>query len=345
MNALVLKEYNNLVYEEVPDPQCGDDEVMIWVKSCGICGSDVHGMDGSTGRRIPPIIMGHEASGVIAEKGKNVKDEDWQAGFRVTFDSTIYPQDDWFTKKGLYNLSNNRKVLGVSCKEYRRDGAFAEFLVVPQHILYRIPDNVKYDQAATVEPAAVALHAVNLTPVTEDDIAVVIGAGMIGLFVVQILKIKGCSKIICVDVDKSRLNLAAGFGADVILEADKCDIAQEVLKLSDNRGADIVFEAVGLSATVNTAIDSVRKGGTVTLIGNVSETVDIPLQSIVTRQIKLQGSCAICGEYPEVLDLIKNGKIDVDTLISAAAPLSEGADWFKRLYNKEPGLMKIILNP
>lgn len=343
MKALVLKAYNNLVYENVPDPKCGEDEVIIWVKSCGICGSDVHGMDGSTGRRIPPIIMGHEASGVITEIGVNVKD--WHVGNRVTFDSTIYPEDDWFTNRGQYNLSDNREVLGVSCDEYRRDGAFAEYLAIPQHILYKLPETVSFDQAAMVEPAAVAMHAINLTHISTEDVAVVIGAGMIGLFVIQVLKVRGCGKIISADVDKSRLDLASQFGADIILEADKCDVAQEILEHSGNRGADIVFEAVGLSSTINTAIDSVRKGGSVTLIGNVSDRIDLPLQKVVTRQIQLQGSCAICGEYPEVLDLIKDGKINVDTLISASAPLSQGAEWFKRLYNKEAGLMKVILNP
>jgi L-iditol 2-dehydrogenase len=316
---------------------------LIEVKACGICGSDVHGMDGSTGRRIPPVIMGHEASGVIAATGANVKN--WQTGDRVTFDSTIYPLDDWFTKKGQYNLSDNRMVLGVSCDEYRRDGAFAELVVVPQHILYKLPDSVSFNQAATVEPAAVAMHAVNLAPVSLNEVAVVLGAGMIGLFVVQVLKARGCTNIICVDLDNSRLVLASMFGADVVLNPDSCNVPEEILKITGYRGADIIYEAVGLSVTINMAVESVRKGGTVTLIGNVSSNIDLPLQSVVTRQIKLQGSCAICGEYPEVLQLMSEGKIDVDTLISASAPLSEGAEWFDKLYNKEPGLMKVILNP
>ena len=145
MKALVLEKYNHLVYKDVPDPLIKSDDVLIRVKACGICGSDVHGLDGSTGRRIPPMIMGHEASGVIIETGKNVTG--WKSGDRVTFDSTVYPLNDWFTLEGLYNLSDNREVLGVSPGTYKRDGAFAEFIAVPQHILYKIPGNVSFEQA------------------------------------------------------------------------------------------------------------------------------------------------------------------------------------------------------
>ncbi len=123
MKALVLEEYNKLVYKNVPVPEIKSNEVLVKVSACGICGSDVHGLDGSTGRRIPPMIMGHEASGIISMTGKDVKK--WKPGERVTFDSTVYPLDDWFTLGGMYNLSDNREVIGVSPGEYKMDGAFA----------------------------------------------------------------------------------------------------------------------------------------------------------------------------------------------------------------------------
>jgi threonine dehydrogenase-like Zn-dependent dehydrogenase len=253
MKALVLDEYKQLNYRDFSKPKIELNEVLIRVKACGICGSDVHGMDGSTGRRKPPIIMGHEASGVIEEVGAEVSG--WKVGDRVTFDSTIYPLNDWYTRLGHYNLSDNRKVLGVSPGEYRKHGAFAEYITVPAHILYRIPDNVSFEQAAMVEPVGVAAHAVNL------------------------------------------------------------------------------------------CINSLRKGGTAVLVGNLKPEVTIPLQKVVTTELSLLGSCAINGEYELVLDLLASGKISVDKMISAVAPLSEGASWFNRLYNKEPGLNKVILVP
>jgi len=343
MKALVLEAYNKLVYKDVPEPEYGQDEVLVRVKACGICGSDVHGMDGSSGRRIPPIIMGHEASGVIEKTGANIKD--FKAGDRVTFDSTIYRLDDWYTRKGLYNLSDNRMVFGVSSGDYRRHGAFAEYVTVPQHILYKLPAKVTFNQAAMVEPAAVAAHAVELAPISLNDTAVVVGAGMIGLFIIQVLRVAGCGNIIAIDPEPDRLDLAIKLGADLGLDPSQENITGKISSKTENRGADVAFEAVGIESSVKTAIESLRRGGALTLIGNLSPNVTIPLQAVVTRQLRLQGSCAICGEYPAVLDMIERGTVNMDAILSASAPLSEGASWFKRLYNKEKGLMKIVLNP
>lgn len=343
MKALVLEEYNRLVYKDFPNPLVAGDEVLIKVESVGICGSDVHGMDGSSGRRIPPLIMGHEASGVIAELGKDV--QNWAIGDRVTFDSTIYRLNDWYTRKGLYNLSDDRMVLGVSPGEWKKHGAFAEFVTVPQHILYKVPEGVSFTQAAMVEPVAVAAHAVELTPLSWNDTAVVVGSGMIGLFVIQVLRAKGCGTIFAVDLEDEKLKLAKELGADFTLNPNTEDVKQKVLEQTEQRGADVSFEVVGNSAAVQTAIECVRKGATVTLVGNLSPTAEIPLQKVVTQQIRLQGSCAICGEYPAVLDMIARKEVNVDAILSAEAPLSEGADWFSRLYNKEPGLIKVVLKP
>ena len=343
MKALVLENYMQLQFREVPLPPIAEDEVLIRVKAIGICGSDVHGLDGSTGRRIPPIIMGHEASGIIEQKGSKVKD--WQPGERVTFDSTIYKEDDWYTQHGMYNLSDDRMVLGVSCKEFARNGAFADFVAVPQHILYRLPENVSFVQAALVEPAAVALHAINITPFEKSYTALVVGAGMVGSFVIQLLKIKGCRNIIAVDIEPDRLELAKKIGAGYAFTPDDPNLSETILSLTSGRGADIAFEVVGIGNTIETAIKLLRKGGTLTILGNLSPVVEIPLQSIVTRQLRIQGSCAINGEYPEILDLIASGQLDMTSILSAEAPLSEGAGWFDRLYKKEKGLMKVVLKP
>ena len=120
---------------------------------------------------------------------------------------------------------------------------------------------------------------------------------------------------------------------------------QVILALTNQRGCDVAFEVVGKDESVQTAVDNVRKGGTVTLVGNLSPEVEIPLQRIVTQQIRLQGSCAICGEYPAVLEMISRKKVNVDAILSAEVPLSEGAEWFRRLYKGEPGLIKVVLKP
>ena len=343
MKALVLKEYNRFIYTDVPEPKINPNEVLVKIKACGISGSDVHGMDGSSGRRQPPIIMGHEAAGIISEVGSNA--HEWKKGERVTFDSTIYCGKCWFCRRGQINLCDNRRVLGVSCDDYRQHGAFAEYVAVPQHILYRLPDGVGFAKAAIVEALSIAFHAVDRSLTSLNDTAVVVGAGIIGLLVVQALRAAGCGDIIAVDIDQERLDIACKLGADIGLNAEKCDVGKEVLKRTEKRGADIAFEAVGVTPTIKTALTSLRKGGSLTMVGNMSANVEIPLQVIVTREITLYGSCASSGEYPACLDMMARGTINVGALISTAAPLSEGASWFKRLYNKEKGLMKVILIP
>jgi 2-desacetyl-2-hydroxyethyl bacteriochlorophyllide A dehydrogenase len=343
MKALVLEKYNHLVYKDVPEPDITPDEVLVQVKACGICGSDIHGYDGSTGRRIPPLIMGHEASGVIAETGSDVTG--WREGERVTFDSTVYRLDDWFTLRGMYNISDNREVLGVSPGTYRRHGAFAEYIAIPQHILYRIPEIVTFEQAAMVEAVAVALHSINIAEIRSGNTCVVIGAGMIGTFIIKLLRISGASCIIAVDINEKQLAKAEKAGADFSLLAGGEDLSEKIRSLTSDRGADIAFEAVGQNQSFNNAIAAVRKGGKVVLLGNITPLVDFPLQKVVTSELRVMGSCAIDGEYEEVLNYMKMGKITVDDQILAVAPLSEGAAWFEKLYRNEGDAGKVILVP
>ena len=342
MKALVLKEYNRFEYTDVPDPQVGPEDVLIQVMACGICGSDIHGMDGSSGRRIPPLVMGHEAAGSIAGIGAEVAG--WKTGDRVTFDSTIYCGKCYFCRRGEINLCDSRRVLGVSTGEYRQDGAFAEYVVVPQHILYRLPGKLEFEQAAMVEALSIAFHAVRRTPINLNDTAVVVGSGMIGLLVIQSLRAAGCGQIIAVDLDQGRLDLARQLGADEGLNAHD-DVIPQVFELSAGRGCDIAFEVVGVSPSLNTAVRCLKKGGTLTLVGNVSPAVELPLQSVVTRELSLLGSCSSRGEYSACLDMIARGAVDVGALISEVAPLADGASWFKRLYAGEPGMLKVILSP
>lgn len=343
MKALLLSQYKELSVTDFDKPEIGDKDVLVQVKACGICGSDIHGYDGSTGRRVPPLVMGHEAAGVVSEVGAGVTD--YQPGDHVTFDSTVSCGECYFCRKGSINLCDNRMVLGVSCDDYRRHGAFAEYVSVPQHICYKLPPGLPFEHAAMIEAVSVAVHAANRAPVTLGDTAVVVGSGMIGLLVVQAIRLAGCSQVIAVDLDAGRLEKAKLLGADVGLKADEVDVPAEVRKLTDGRGADIVLEVVGATATIKTAIESTRKGGSITLIGNLAPNVEMPLQSIVTRELSVYGSCASNGEYPACIDLLASGAIRVEDMITATASLSEGVDWFARLYNGEPNAMKVILDP
>lgn len=343
MDALLLKEYMNLEMVQMPVPEIGPDEILVRVRACGICGSDVHGLDGSTGRRLPPLVMGHEAAGEVARVGAQVAD--LRVGDRVTFDSTIYCGRCFYCVRGDINLCDHREVMGVSPGPYRRHGAFAEYVAVPRRIVYCLPDTLSYEQAALIEAVSVAVHAVSITPVRLGDTAVVVGTGMIGLLALQALRAAGCPRVIAVDTEDSRLAVARQLGATDTVNPKSGDAAAVVVELTGGRGADVALECVGATDPIGTAIGSVRKGGSVTLVGNVAPHIDLPLQSVVTRQIRVQGSCASNGEYPVSIDLISKGAIKVDPLISAVAPLAEGPSWFDRLYRHEPNLMKVVLRP
>jgi L-iditol 2-dehydrogenase len=343
MKALTLTAYNQFEFSDAPDPEIAENEVLISVKSCGICGSDIHGMDGSSGRRIPPIIMGHEAAGEIKEVGAAVRK--WKVGDRVTFDSTIYCGKCPSCLAGQVNLCPNRNVLGVSCGDYRRHGAFAELVKVPEHILYEIPAALSYDHAAFAEPVSIALHGVNRLPLQPGDSAVVIGAGLIGLLVVQALKAKGAGLVIAVDLDQKRLDLAKKLGADeTLLSGD--DVPARVREIVGNPdGCDVALEVVGFGPTIKLAVESVRKGGSISCVGNLKAEVPFPLQAIVTRELSVFGSCASAGEYAEAVEAVASGRIQVEPLISAVADLADGAEWFSRLHHNTEGLLKVILKP
>jgi L-iditol 2-dehydrogenase len=343
MKALLLSEYKKLDIVDLPAPRPQEDELLIRVQACGICGSDVHGYDGSTGRRLPPIVMGHEAAGIVESVGSAVGN--FHAGDRVTFDSTVYCGTCFYCLRGQINLCENREVIGVSTPAFRRMGAFAEYVAVPARIAYHLPESLPFSHAALIEAVSVAVHAVSLTPIAPDDAVVVVGAGTIGLLTLQVVRAAGAGKVFVLDLDDSRLEMARSLGATETFNSRGADVIPQILDLTSGRGADAALECVGSTAPVKLALDSVRKGGCVTLIGNVAPTVELGLQSAVTRQIRLQGSCASSGEYPESISLMSRGSVSVEPLISSVAPLEDGASWFHRLYEREPGLLKVVLEP
>lgn len=341
MKALTLTAYNQFELLETPRPEISDDDVLVRIQACGICGSDIHGADGSSGRRIPPIVMGHEASGEIAAVGAKVTD--WKVGQRVAFDSMLFCGECDSCQDGRTNLCPERRVIGVSCDDYRQDGAFAEFVCLPARCLFAIPESMSYEEAAFGEPVAVALHAVRQVNITGGETVLVIGAGLIGLLVLQALKAAGAARVFVTDLDKARLELGKKLGADDAWTPDTTH--QNIMDATDGKGADVVMEVVGIEPTIQQAIQCVRNGGAVGCVGNLAPQVQLPLQQIVTREITLFGSCASSGEYADALAAVADGSIQVQPLISAVAGLSEGSVWFERLQRNDEGLLKVILKP
>ncbi len=343
MKALLLREYKQLEVVEMPKPEYGPEELLVSVRACGICGSDIHGFDGSSGRRIPPLVMGHEAAGVVEAVGDFVRS--FSVGDRVTFDSTVSCGRCQSCRAGSINLCENRQVLGVSCNEFRRQGAFAQYVCVPQNIVYKIPDSLPFEHAAMIEAVSIAVHATNRTPRSLGGSVVVVGSGMIGLLCIQTLRIAGFGKVIAIDLEEEKLALARKLGATHSINGRAENLIQQVLEWTGGRGADAAVEVVGANAPVQTCFQVVRRGGSVTLVGNLTPKVELPLQTVVTKELSVFGSCASNGEIPQCIELLASGAIQVEPLITATSSLEDAGRWFDRLYAGERGAMKVIVKP
>lgn len=343
MKALLYTEPYTLEYTAAPDPNVGDDDVLIRVRACGICGSDVQGYTGKTGRRLPPLIMGHEAAGVVERVGGNVTD--FARGDRVCFDSTVYCNTCPACRQGLFNRCVHRQVLGVSVPEFKRHGAFAEFVVVPHWIVAKLPDDMSFVQAALLEPASIGTHAAHRRPIGDGDTVVVIGAGTIGLFILQAAKLRGARQTVACDLSDFRLDLARRVGADVCINAGNKSLKETIDELTERRSADVTFEAVGFAETFREAVAITKTGGSVVAVGNLAKETEFNLQELVSRELTFTGSYASSGEFRTCIDLIASGRIDVGPLVSEVLPLSDGPSAFKRLLDGKENLLKIVLEP
>lgn len=343
MKALLYTKPNTFEYTDFDDPKAGPDEVLIRVKAAGICGSDVHGATGETGRRLPPLIMGHEAAGIVEAAGANIRD--FQPGDRVCFDSTVYCNRCDCCRKGLVNRCDKRQVLGVSTPQFKRHGAFAEFVTVPSWIVSKLPDDMTFEQAALLEPVSIGMHAANRADIQTGDTALVIGAGTIGLFVLQAAKLKGAAKVIISDVDDFRLGVAADLGADVTVNPQKQDLLKVVEQQTAGTGVNVSFEVVGLEQTFGDAVKSLCMGGRAVAVGNIQPKAKFNLQQFIASELTVTGSYASSGEFRQCIDLVAGGRINVGPLISDIVPLEQGSRAFERLLKAEEDLLKIVLQP
>lgn len=343
MKALVYTGPLQLELQERPTPVPGPGAVLVRVMAVAICGSDAHGYTGATGRRLPPVVMGHEASGVIEAVGPGV--DGWVAGTRITFDSIVWCGRCAPCRRGQTNLCETRQTFGVSTPSFRRDGAMAEFVAVPAHLLYRLPDAVSFDAGAMVEPAAVAMHAARLSGIEPEDLVVVVGAGLIGILAMQAASVLGAGAVAIADIVPDRLELARQLGADVVIDSGAGDPVATLEQATGRRTADVVLEAVGIQGTIDLATALTRPGGSLTLIGNVRPRVELDLQGTVSGELAIRGSSASAGEYPDCIEHIADGRLRVAELISRTAPLADGKAAFDALQGGEPGLMRIVLHP
>lgn len=342
MKALLLTEVGKFEYTDVPTPEPKAGEVLINIKACAICNSDVHGYDGTSGRRKPGLIIGHEASGVIAKVGEGVKK--FKVGDAVVFNSVKYCGECWYCRHGLENLCDNGCCFGIKTDTQHLDGAMAEYLAVPEYLCYKIPENISFETAALIEPLAIMVHAVSGADIKINDTVVMFGSGVMGLMGIKALKATGAGKVIVVEVDEFKKEMARKNGADYVIDGRE-DVPARIKELTDGLGADYAFDTAGVKATIANGFRCLKKNGTLIQVGNISPTVDAPLQTLVNSQIHWVGRYGTFTEYEGALGLLASGKVNVDDCLSVVAPLKDGQEWFDRLHALEPGLLKVVLVP
>ncbi|MGB5822892.1 MAG: alcohol dehydrogenase catalytic domain-containing protein [Proteocatella sp.] len=294
---------------EKPKPKSG--EVLIKVKSVGICGTDVPILKGL--RPVPyPLIPGHEFAGDIVELGDNVIN--YKIGDRVTPSIVIGCGDCYYCRKGIEVLCDNILETGIHL-----DGAFAQYVTVPEKVLHKLPEGMSYETGASIDPIASAYRPIKKANIGSQDTVLVFGPGPIGLYTVQLAKAEGAKKIIVVGIsgDEARLELAETLGADHSINLSKEDLLEKVGQYTDGKMADIVMEVTGNEEAFSLCLDSVRKEGKIVLIGINHKSTTSNIEKIVRKEIKIEGSiCYTWLDYKECIQLVNSGKISVEPLIS-----------------------------
>jgi len=334
MKAAVVRQTDILV-KDVPKPQAGPGEVIIEVKYCGICGSDVHRF--AAGGFPDGAILGHEPYGVVAKAGEGVTK--WRGGERVVVIAYAPCRQCRWCQQGEYQLCLNKYWIGLGANP----GAFAEYVKAYSTMLLRVPDQVSDQAAALTEPLAVALHAVRTAHINLGDTAVVIGAGPIGLFVTQCLRVAGARAIGVIEVAPGRAELATGLGADKVFAPGPDDLVAEVVR-SLGTEPDVVFECVGAVQTLQDAAELVRPHGKIMLVGVSMKPV--PIIPIVwgRKEAELKACIAYRDEFPLALELLAKNKIDADSLISDVISLKDISQAVKDL-QKPHNQIKVLVEP
>lgn len=343
MQALVKYQRGDGYMEirDVPEPSAGKGEIKIEVHATGICGSDLHIYhDDAVVPIEPPVITGHEFSGVIAEIGEGVTG--WNAGDRVVSETAYRVCEKCEPcKTGFYNLCNQRQTIG-----FWADGAFTKYVIAPAHRVHHLPENIEFVAGALMEPLACVVHAaLELTQIKAGDLVLVSGPGAIGLSAVQLAKAQGAIVVASgTTQDRKRLELAQQLGADVLVDVMQQSLLEEIQTLTHGRGADVVLECSGSEKAANDAIMAVKKRGKYTQIGLFGRPITVDIEKICFKEIQFTGSLASkWTSWKKALQLVAQEKVQLKPLVSDVFPLTEWEQAFK-MFEEKKGL-KIVLTP
>jgi len=349
MKALRWHGRKDVRLDELPEPTAAPGEVVIRVAACGICGSDLHEyLHGPlyipkaphplTGV-VPPVTLGHEFSGRVVEVGAQV--ETARRGDRVTVNPCLLCGECAWCRRGQFNYCAKLGSLGLS-----RDGALAPLVAVPAYGCHVLPPGVDDQQGASVEPLAVTVHAYRRARLRGDERVAIVGAGPIGLLMLQVLKAKGAGWVVVIEPREERRRLAGDLGADAVLDPEAQDPGRAVAQLTGDERVAVAFECVGSAPAFATALRVAGKGGRVVLVGLVPETVQTNLLGLVAHEKEIVGSSAYVDEFPEAIDLLVEGRVRIDPLVTARVSLDEALPrGLEALLRREEKHVKILVAP
>ena len=339
MKAVVYEGPGILQLQEVADVSPQPKEVKIKIRACGICGSDVHGYLGLTGRRIAPMIMGHEFAGEVVQLGTDVKH--LKEGDRVA----VYPVDFCgeceMCQKGDVHLCLNKRAFGV----LDVDGAFAEYICVPEKSCFKVSEEVPYEIGSLMEPLAVSYRGVGHAGDIEGKSVLLVGT--IGLLALACVKMKNPGQIMVSDLSDHRLEIAKQMGADFVINPSKEDFKEAIQHYTQGHGVDVAIEAVGLETTVQQAMSALGFGKTAIWIGNNKPVIQINMQEVVTRELRVHGSFLYgYQEFETVVDLLNGNQLNVKPLISKTIALEEIPAYCEKLAKNPGDFIKVVyVNP
>lgn len=339
--AIFEKPYKfNIVDIELPIPRKG--EVLIKIMSVGICGSDMGPYAGNDmDRRMPGIIMGHEAAGIVENLGEGISL--WHIGDRVTINPQIYCEDCFFCKTGANNLCDNMLLIGSSKRKFL-NGAMCEYICISEKQLLKLPDNVSFDEGALLDPVGNAIRVVRKAKVGIGDNVVVIGCGTIGLTILQTTRLAGASNVIAVSRTNAKRKLALELGANYYVSSDDKEAAiKEINTLTKGKGADAVIDAAGFRDTYELAVSCCKKAGKVVALGYNGTHLEFPITNLIFKEIQLLGSTGFAEESLMVLDYISDGRIKLDKIITNKFTLEQTQNAFEAAFSGNE--IKVIINP
>jgi 2-desacetyl-2-hydroxyethyl bacteriochlorophyllide A dehydrogenase len=337
MKGLVFYGKENLSLGEIPDVRPAEGEVLLRVRASGICGSDLSAFLGKSDRRIPPMVMGHEFAGVVEELGPG--NHRFCIGDRVVVQPIVFCGECEFCSRGLTNFCENKKMFGVM----DINGSMATHIAVPESVLYMLPEDVDFANGAMAEPLAVAYSAAANVNLQDRDVLIV-GAGTIGLLLLEVVLLQQPHMVIVADLNQTRLNLAVKLGATKVVNAQEQDLLECVFQNTGGKGVDYAFEAVGLSTTVQQALSALRQTGTCIWIGNSEKMISISMQDVVTRALRIKGTYAYSHkEFGQAVNLVSTRQVDLAPVISKKVNLEEGAEMFRRQTRESGDLIKVMI--